>query len=154
MEPDRGKSSRRNASLAWDAGKDILGPLRRGCLCSNPEGGVPIWQRWRMTKAGVDLLGTFPNRDRTVARKRNVEDPEKSWAWCKCSPRNAAGSSRAVLARGQQPDRNGLESQATGSSQTTQRLRFGRRPALRCVGVRHDGSMSTHRTIWSRCSAR
>ena len=42
-----------------------------------PDDGVPIWQRWRMTKMRVDLLGTYPNRDRIVARKRNVEDPDR-----------------------------------------------------------------------------
>lgn len=74
MEPDTGKDSRRNASLASVARKDILGRLRRGCVWQDPEGGVPIWQRWRASGVAAAESSQL-HGDATVAAKRNVEGP-------------------------------------------------------------------------------
>lgn len=104
----------------------------------------PGWRRpdlatFEMTMAAaVELLGTYRRRDRSVAARKKRRGPWTAWAWCS-APQEPASGSRAVLAHQQKPERTGLaDSQATGSSQTTQRLRFGSWPALRCVGVRHD----------------
>ncbi|KAF2241255.1 hypothetical protein BU26DRAFT_183941 [Trematosphaeria pertusa] len=118
----------------------------------NPEGGVPIGKCWRRrrrrraTKTRRQILTARPSAKET-RRTLSEAGAVLKLQQVQCS------AGRAVLARSSKAQtKSGDEAgRSKGSSQTTQRLRFGHLIALRCAGVLHDWSLVAHRTIWSRC---
>lgn len=55
-------------SLAWGAGKNMLDPLRRGCVCFHPEGGSPIWHCWG-SRSSAAVSSNAPVADPSLSRR-------------------------------------------------------------------------------------
>jgi len=124
-----------------------------GCW-PNPGGGVPMRKCWRRTTTkGTAWIRSFTVTGQRLQKQRGV--PGKSWASCCCCTRYAVGLVGKSLQRRRKPKTGRADADGPKrSSRMVQRLRFGGCPALRCAGVRHDGSLGAHRTTGSRCRLR
>lgn len=82
----RGKSSRRDASLGWQARKDILGPLRRGCVGGEPGRRGPDLAAFEDDEGDSGGRGLAGGPWQACGAQKKRGRPWKSRAWCDAPP--------------------------------------------------------------------